>query len=382
LFQKFVHDIEEQLHTFSADIEAFAKNSLFQSVHMEKLLEKLNELIQRLLPLTATREYDLPSTMPKYEFKFNYSPQSKTDEKQDREESKTTEQPKVDEQNRSDSPLSNIETSESENSDCWFPDENYFCNRDKHEPTSYTVNCMASDGINIMYSTIEDPQHERIAYCYLDTNDPNYRQADPDRIWHQSRIVDMIWWDNIDLFVCATGNGIYTVEYLDERFRILNVIKNRLTPVHIAANTDYIWVRVIGKIMIYNTNFQLTRSINFSLPRSLTLVSFCLTDNIVAVALLRRIENDRDLLNIEFYDFNMKRRKRIRFGLGETSCVIRTDGNDRFYVAMGQQKFFIVSPNGNKHTINLGKQASCLTVVNSRSIVLTKSRSDLELVKC
>jgi hypothetical protein len=46
---------------------------------MEKLLEKLNELIQRLASSTVTREWDLPSTMPKYIFKFNYSPKATTD---------------------------------------------------------------------------------------------------------------------------------------------------------------------------------------------------------------------------------------------------------------------------------------------------------------
>jgi hypothetical protein len=357
---------------------------------MEKLLEKLNELLQRLSPLAAIREYELPSTMPQYKYKFNYSPQSttddiqrtpKTDEKKDSKESKTTEQPEVENHSRSDSPLSNIEASESENSDFLFPDENYFCNRDRYERTSYCINCMASDGINIMYSTIEDPQHERIAYCYLDVDDNNYRQEDPSRIWNQSRIVDMIWWDNIDKFVCATEAGIYTVEYLDGKFRILNVINNRLARVHIAANTDYIWVYGAEKIMVYNTNFQLARLINFTLPRPFTLASFCLTDVIVAIALIRRVKNDRDILQIEFYDCDMKSGKRVRLGVSETSCVIRTDGNDRFYVAMGQQRFHIVSPNGNKQTINLGKQASCLAVVNSRSIVLTKSRSDLELVR-
>jgi hypothetical protein len=358
---------------------------------MEKLLEKLNELIQRLASLTVTREWDLPSTMPKYIFKFNYSPKASTDsthqkstdsEKQDKKEQFTTEQSNSEAEYQSESSPSETETADTEDSDLSFPNENYFCNRDKFEPTSYIVHCMASDGIDIMYSTIEDTQHERIAYCYLDNTDSNYRQEDPNRIWNQSHIVDMIWWDTIDRFVCATENGIYTVEYLDGKFRILNVINNRWTDVRVAANTDHIWIHAAGKIMIYNINFQLVRLINFHIPRSLTRTSFCLTDNIVAFALIRRVENERDILHIEFYDCDMKREKRVRLGLSETSCMIRTNGNDRFYVTMGQQRFYIVSPNGKKQTINLGKQASCLAVVNTRNIVLTKSRSELELVRC
>jgi hypothetical protein len=356
------------------------KTSIYQSEQMEKILSKLDELIERISPLAVRREYDLPSTMPKYKFGFDYSSKPTTDEIS--QTSKPTEEPKDEEQSRSDSSVSEAQSCSDGSSNITFPDENYFCNRDKHEDTSYVVNCMASDGINIMYSTIEDPQQERIAYCYLDHADINYRQADPSRIWNQSRIVDLIWWDPIDKFVCATENGIYTVEYLDEKFKILNVVNIRLTQVRVAANTDYIWIYGLGKIMVYNVNFELARLINFKLPRPLTLASFCLTDNTVAVAVIRRVENDRDILQIEFYDCDMKRRKRVRLGLSETSCTIRTDGNDRFYVAMGQQRFYIVSSNGNKQTVNLGKQASCLAVVNSRSIVLTKSRSDLELVRC
>jgi hypothetical protein len=358
---------------------------------MEKLLQKLHELKQKISPLAATRENDLPSTMPKYKFQFNYSTKSTTDnsqqtstvsEQQDEGKSNTTEQPKIEDQYQSDAPVSDIKTSECDSSDISFPGENYFCNRDKFEQTSYIVSCMASDEINIMYSTIEDSQHERIAYCYLNDDDSLYRQADPSRIWNQSRIVDMVWWDSIDKFICATEKGIYSVNYFDEKFRILSVINGPWAQVCIAVNTDYIWIHTTGKIMIYNINFEIVRSINFRLPPSLTRASFCVTNNIVAFALIRRVKDNRDILQVQFYDCDMKRQKRVQLGLSEPSCVIRTDGNDRFYVAMGQQRFHILSPNGDKQTVNLGKQAGCLAVVNSQSIVLTKSRSDLELVKC
>ncbi|CAF4101465.1 unnamed protein product [Rotaria sp. Silwood2] len=389
--QKFVFDIESELQTINDNIQAFTKTYSFQSEHMTEVLEKLNELIQRLTSLVETREYDLPSTMPRYTFKFNYSsklttnssePKSNTYQNKNKKASNTTEQPNDEDNWQSDSSLSDDETSKNEYNDFSFPDENYFCNRNKFESTSYIVNCMASDGINIMYSTIEDEQHERIVYYYLDQKDSHYGQDDPQRIWNQSRIVDIIWWKSINKFICATLNGIYTIEYLDNCFRILNVINNRWTRVSVAANTNHIWIHTNGKINVYNINFQLVRLINFNLSRPLTSASFCVTDNFVAFALIRRIENDRDLLHIEFYDCDMKKIKGVRLGLSETSCIIRTDGNNRFYVAMGQQRFYIVTPNGNKQIINLGKQASCLAVVNSRNIVFTKSRSDLELVRC
>jgi hypothetical protein len=376
-----VHDIDSELQTLAADIERFTKNGIYQSVQMDNLLKKINELYQQLYPLAATRDYDLPSTMPKYTFTFNCSTKSTADTC-NYTWGTSEEQLNADNQYESGSTVSDIENSKNEDSDRPFPDENYFYNRDKFEPTSYVVDCMASDGINIMYSMIEDTKGDLIAYCYLDNEDSMYRLADPNRAWRQSRIIDMIWWDSIDKFICATENGIYTVEYTNNQFKILSVINIRCGNLRVATNTNYIWIHVAGKITVYNINFELMRSMNYSIPRSLTRASFCLTDNLVAFAFIRRIEKDRDILHIEFYNGDMKKVKRVRLGLCETSCVIRTDGIDRFYVVIGQQRFFIVSPNGHKQTVNLGKHASSLAVVNSQSIVLTKSRSDVELVKC
>ncbi|CAF3043962.1 unnamed protein product [Rotaria socialis] len=242
---------------------------------------------------------------------------------------------------------------------------------------------MASDGLNILYSTIEDPKRDHIAYCYLDDTNSNYGEIDPSQVWHQPPIVDIVWWNNIKKFICATKNGIYSVEYLDQRFKIFSVISNLRVRACVAANTDHLWIHAKDKIYVYDINFQLVKSINFKMPQSLTSPSFCLTDNLVAFILIRRVNNNRYISHIEFYDFNMKRMKRVRLESSETVSMIRTDGNDRFYVAVGQQRFYIIAPNGTKQTINLGKQASCLAVINSQNIVLTKnSRSDLELVRC
>jgi len=263
-----------------------------------------------------------------------------------------------------------------------LPDENYFWNRDRYEPTSYNVNCMASDGINIMYSTIEDPQHDIIAYCYLDVSDENYMKADPYRPWLISRIVDMIWWNSIGKFVCATANRILTVEYLNKRFKILTVINNRWTDVRVATNTKNIWVHVKGKIMIYNINFVLVRSINFDIPCIITRESFCITDNLVAFLIIRGDRTNSNILQVRFYDTNMAKIRSFDVGSGKAPCMVRTDGKDQFFIAGGKQIFYIMSRKGPKRAMNLEKEASCLAVVNSQYILLTKSRSDLELVRC
>lgn len=346
---------------------------------MENLLKKLDELIQRISPLAMRRKYDLPSKMPKYKFEFDYSPQSTTDEIP--QIAKTTEEPKGEEQNRSDLFVSDTKSCSNKGSDNFFPDENYFCNRDKNEPTSYVINCMASDGINIMYSTIEDPQNDIIAYCYLDVNSNYYRQDDPHRPWLLSRIVDMIWWNSIGKFVCATDNKILTVEYLNKRFKILSVINDRWTDVRVAANTNSLWIHEEGKIMIYNVNFVLIRSMNFEIPCILTRESFCITDKVVAFLVIRGDRSSSNILQLRFYDCNMISMRSFDMGLGIVPCMVRTDGTDRFFIAGGTEEFHFISSKGGKLTFVLEDQASCLAVVNSRNIVFTKLRSELELVR-
>lgn len=145
------------------------------------------------------------------------------------------------------------ETTGSEDSNSSLPNENYFCNRDK----------------------------SHASYGKLDTN----------REWNQSRIVDMIWWNSINKFICATNNGIYSVEYIDDRFRILNVLNGRWMKVRVAANTAHLWINEKEKIMVYNVNFQFVRLIHLKIPPSIANASFCLTNSFVAFAFLRRVLN-------------------------------------------------------------------------------------------
>ncbi|CAF3423639.1 unnamed protein product [Rotaria socialis] len=136
----------------------------------------------------------------------------------EKEEQKAKEQANIDEDLQLENSISDDEIYENKNIHFSCPDESYFRNRDRFESTSFSVNCMASDGLNILYSTIEDPKRDHIAYCYLDDTNSNYGEIDPSQVWHQPPIVDIVWWNNIKKFICATKNGIYSVEYLDQRF--------------------------------------------------------------------------------------------------------------------------------------------------------------------
>jgi hypothetical protein len=121
---------------------------------------------------------------------------------------------------------------------------------------------------------------------------------------------------------------------------------------------------------------------NFEIPYIITRESFCITDNLVAFVVIRGDQTRSDILQVQFYDFNMIRMRSFDLGLGKVPCMIRTDGTDRFFIADGKQMFYILSSKDVKRTTDRGQEANCLTVVNRGSIVLTKSRSDLELVKC
>jgi hypothetical protein len=91
-----------------------------------------------------------------------------------------------------------------------------------HMPTSYNIARMASDGENVLYRSYNaDEEPDILAYCLVDDIS---HSADRYRDWKQSRIEDMIWWNNIKKFVCATEHAIYTVDYADGRFEIVSVL--------------------------------------------------------------------------------------------------------------------------------------------------------------
>ncbi|CAF4857880.1 unnamed protein product, partial [Rotaria socialis] len=202
--------------------------------------------------------------MPKYELRFDLLSKSRTNNTEraaniSQEKNHIEEQANIDEDLQLENSISDDEIYENKNIHFSCPDESYFRNRDRFESTSFSVNCMASDGLNILYSTIEDPKRDHIAYCYLDDTNSNYGEIDPSQVWHQPPIVDIVWWNNIKKFICATKNGIYSVEYLDQRFKIFSVISNLRVRACVAANTDHLWIHAKDKIYVYDINFQLVK---------------------------------------------------------------------------------------------------------------------------
>jgi hypothetical protein len=208
------------------------KTDSYYYPHVNDSLATLNKMHEQLSTMKIVEDYELPSTISTYAKSSAASTvdayqQTSNDGNEILDIQSTT--------NKSEQEDEDLETVQTDDS---YPDENYFANRERFEITSYIVDCMASDGVNIMYTSTNDKQCPIIAYCYLDPDDVDYRKADRDREWRQSRIVDLIWWDSIDHFVCATKNGFYTIEFIDPRFRILCPINTRCENPCIAAHSD------------------------------------------------------------------------------------------------------------------------------------------------
>ncbi|CAF4023124.1 unnamed protein product [Adineta steineri] len=383
--QKFFSDIESELQSCMVDIQGFTKTNTFNSAAMEKLFDKLKKFKQQMDCVIILKDYDLPSTMPKYTFKVDYS--SKTMKGSTElilpvffhDELDPCNPPNVKQ-----SCESNVTYSEkkqaTEGKELFVPGNNYFGNRDECEPTSYTVNCMATDGINIMYSSIKNSRRDLIAYCYLNINDVNYGQDDPYRPWFTSRIVDMIWWKSIEKFICATKNGIFTVTFANQTFKIIRTTHNHSTNIHVAANTNFLWVYTDEQIMIYDITFELVQSMDFNVASNYIPRSFCITDNVVAFLVIRSDQRRSNILQVQFYDNNMRKIKSLDVGACEGLCMIRTVEADQFIIVNGEDTVYFMTSEGGKETITIEKDANCVAVINRRNIVFSESESELQLI--
>jgi hypothetical protein len=107
--------------------------------------------------------------------------------------------------------------------------------------------------------------------------------------------------------------------------------------------------------MIYGTDFQLIQILDTKIARSLTRSSFCRTDTCAAFAFIHQVKNDRRLLEIRFFHCAMSALRTIQMGLSETSVVIRSDEEDRFFVTKGHQRIHILSCSNTMETVNLGQ---------------------------
>ena len=252
---------------------------------------------------------------------------------------------------------------------------------------AYNVDLLASDGRNVFYTSYFDDGLDLIAYCYLDGDST----PDSYREWKQSRILDIVWWDRINAFICATANAVYSVTVENGRFNIRREFGDHWSYVRVATNSEHLWVWVNEKkndfqgILIYNDAFDLVREIDFDdgLDRIATSnsTSFCLTESCSA-SISRHTPRNCELLRVEFNGMNMITFRLVNLGRCYGDREIRTDGDDQFFISTGSRKVYIVTADGDKEFLIFQRRCHSLAVVNSQRIVGSNGSRTMELWTC
>jgi hypothetical protein len=257
---------------------------------------------------------------------------------------------------------------------------------DSHRDTSFNIDRMASDGENVLYTSYYDARPDLIAYCLMDDDN---NDADEYRDWNQSRIKDMIWWNSIGKFICATGDGVYTVDYANRRFKILCVIREKWSFIRVAANTHqlFIWMQPVENdfngIEIYSPQFACIRIIDFNTDRIGNFVndtaSFCVTDNFIA-SICTRKQNNREVFQVTFCDMNMNKLRTLRLGRFKNRIEIRADEIERFFITTGLRRFYIVYSNGAKQVINLQNDSNYIAVLSDQRVAVSNQNNSMEIL--
>ena len=253
---------------------------------------------------------------------------------------------------------------------------------------SYNVSRMATDGENVLYTCYKDEGQDLIAYCIMNIDDDD-RYPDEYRLWRYLRIKDMIWWNNIRKFVCATENHIHTVDHTGKRFRISNVLGGIWSYIRVAANANelYLWMHCIDNgfygIKVFSSNFHLTRIIDFHangigwFVHSST--SFCVTNEYIA-SICTRTQGNRQVFQATFCDLNMKKLNSMPLGQYEGDIEIRTDGDERFFVTTGTRRFYIIHSIDKKQIIELEDKVNVMAVLEDQRIAVSGQVNAIEIV--
>ena len=252
--------------------------------------------------------------------------------------------------------------------------------------TTYNVERMASDGENILYSSCKSEGPDIIAYCIIDADNDD---ADEYRDWKQSCIKDMVWWNSIEKFVCATHNGIYTVDHTQRKFKIHKVINGNWKYLRVATNDHelFVWMNIGEKgfngIEIFSASFDFIRAIDFNATEMGSFtdgsISFCATDKLVA-SICARQQRNREVFLVTFCDLDMQKLKSIPLGSYNGGIEIRTDGNDRFFITTGTRRFYIIHSSYTQKTIKLDQNAHTVAILKNQRVAVNNEYDDIEVL--
>jgi hypothetical protein len=376
------------------------ENGNVQTSHVGELQIQLEEIEKTLGHYKVTRVIDLSSDIPKYALSFGFPssilrardhvtiphyPSESSPSILDTNiiavapiaSLPTTKQPEQDKENvtlKRSCSLSSL-LSSGFHSSVW---------RSHKIDMSYNVNVLATDGVNVFYTSYIEDGPDLIAYCGLDDR----RDADLIRTWNQSRILDIVWWSRMSAFVCATNSAIYTVTIQNGKFYIQEQAKGAWPHVRMATNSDRLWLWVQSNtfhdIFVCGNDFKFDRTIDLAHSYIKHFVrgssSFCLTDKLVA-SIYKQREKNRRQLQVHFNDLNLINFKTVRLGPFHGDIMIRTDGDNHFYILTGGKTIYIVSSEGNKESFDLSNDSDALAVVNSRCVIVSGGHRTIEVLK-
>ena len=251
---------------------------------------------------------------------------------------------------------------------------------------TYNVDLLASDGKHIFYASYGDGDEcDLIAYHYLE----NSSRPDPCRSWKMSRIRDLLWWKRIEAFICATDTAVYIVRYMNGTFKIYPKVRGRWSYIRVAAKSDELWLWVnsdsddFNGIDIYDDKFERIRSIDFDdgcrRPFTSDSTSFCVTDKLTASICLRT-RNQQELFQVNFNGFKMINFRTVCVGDDYGGTMIRTDGNDLFFVTTGGIVVYTVKPNNELYFLTLRQNSDALTFINSYCVVVSGGTPMMEML--
>ncbi|CAF3043980.1 unnamed protein product [Rotaria socialis] len=391
--QSSILKIDSDLSMVGIEIHGLAKQNIAQTTKTTNLLAKLKSIEQSINTYKAIRTENLLKTKPEFSIKFDCALAITGAASSDTiaKETKCVPSTILKESFSKTSPLSipqhtktqqNLADDMEEYDDLSDSDDNNDTECGFIE-TTYPIDRMASDGENIMYSVYYDDQPDIIAYF------DHLNRGDPYRDWNQSRIEDMIWWGTISKFICATEDAIYTVEYINTRFKILAVIREKWSYCRVAANTSslFTWSNSdeydFNGIEVYSTEFESIKTINFNSPHIGVFinqsVSFCITDNFIA-SLCTRMRNDHKVFQVTVCDLEMSKLYSLPLGRCSDNAEIRTDGEDQFFITTGHRKFYILHYDGEKQTVNLKNDGECIAVLHNRRIAVSRNRGVMKII--
>ncbi|CAF1420551.1 unnamed protein product [Adineta ricciae] len=380
--QDRLSEILTKLQQISIKINSLTKETLFDATQISSLLTDLDHVRNDLKNIIENKKVKLPDVTFNCEVKLENTavpntdvtpkdPSPVTEPLQSRavEEMKNNIENVVLDWNDT---VDQSETSDDSAPECLLP-------------TDFPVDCMASDGINIMYSTYNTTPL-KIAYCDLN----NLQVSDRYRDWHQPSIVDMIYWKSIGKFICATSENVYTVEYRNFAFKIMTAIRYiNCSDILVAANDASLWVWANPRkyesdtINVYSTTFQSIRTIKFGGTIPMTFrngVSFSLTNNSVA-SINKRAQNNGYVVQISILNLDMIPVKTQDLGSCNGSIQIRSDEVNQFFVTTGQNLVHCVRTWGQKERIGIKYNGNSIAVLNNKKFVIGDTSNDVESVQ-